>query len=296
MSVPLPKDLQVFFTCSKCGFFVSFGPVAKSLKGYHCGRCTKENDERRTTYEALARPYIFPCKYKNFGCDVFLPFGTEMKSHEMSCSKKPYKLKLPTLSLMCGKVTTKTLCVCKNRMFGCNYIKYSDEIREHERTCFVYGCPLGERVCGWRGIMEWITNHCWKQHQLYDSVSPAVKLKEILRSEENTFFYIIVIICSGRCLYFRVCIKTERIQRAYPSLYIAVQFIDDEADKAKEYICYADIEKSSGIKFHRRLKFCCSPYTLDEDAFKNCTHIPIKHFRGSTLHFNIALIKRNIEL
>lgn len=287
MSVPVPKDLQQLFTCSKCGFFISFGPVTNSLKGFQCGRCSKENDDHGIFYEYLTRTYIFPCKYKNSGCDVLMPFGTEMKNHEMLCSKIPHGLKLPALSLMCGKVTTNTLCVCKNRMFGCNFIKHFDEVQQHERTCFVYGCPLGKRVCGWRGIMDWIPNHCWKKHQFYDSVAPVVNLNEILKSGESTFFYIAVIKRYGRCLYFRVCIKLEKYKTVVSSMYIAVQCIDDEADKAKEYVCYADIEKS-GIKSLCRLKFCCSRYTLDEDAFENSTDISLKHFRESTFYFSIT--------
>lgn len=90
MPVPLPIELTEDLTCSSCSHLISVGPVTKTSSGYQCGRCPGDNGEKNFLYETLARGFLFPCKYKNVGCDVWLPFGIKMKAHEISCGRKPY--------------------------------------------------------------------------------------------------------------------------------------------------------------------------------------------------------------
>lgn len=93
MSVPvlLPTEFQERLTCSSCRHILSVDPITKSPLGYHCGRCPNQSTaEHCTIYETLARCYLFPCKYKIYGCRVYLPFGMKMKQHEGSCEKRSY--------------------------------------------------------------------------------------------------------------------------------------------------------------------------------------------------------------
>lgn len=91
MPVPIPVELLEDLSCSSCGYLISVGPVTKTSSGYQCGRCQPSgDDDTNFLYETLARGYLFPCKYKNSGCDVWLPFGLKMKAHEVSCARKPY--------------------------------------------------------------------------------------------------------------------------------------------------------------------------------------------------------------
>lgn len=90
MPVPLPDELLEELTCSSCGDLISLGPVTKTPLGYQCGRCPNEHGEKNFLYETLARGYLFPCKYRNSGCNSWLPFGIKMKTHEVSCDRKPY--------------------------------------------------------------------------------------------------------------------------------------------------------------------------------------------------------------
>lgn len=90
MPVPLPDDLLEDLSCSLCGHPISIGPVTKTITGYQCGRCSNENDDRNFVYETLARGYLFPCKYKNSGCNSWLPFGQQMRAHEVACERKPF--------------------------------------------------------------------------------------------------------------------------------------------------------------------------------------------------------------
>lgn len=89
-AVPVPDDLLKDLTCSSCGYLISLGPVTKTSSGYQCGRCPNENGETNFLYETLARGYLFPCKFRNSGCDAWLPFGVKAKTHEVGCERKPY--------------------------------------------------------------------------------------------------------------------------------------------------------------------------------------------------------------
>lgn len=74
--------------CTKCSCYLSYGPVTPSSDGYLCGRCPGE--ESVTIYEALAQNCLFPCRYNQFGCQEVLPFGQQVKQHELICKNKPY--------------------------------------------------------------------------------------------------------------------------------------------------------------------------------------------------------------
>lgn len=195
------------------------------------------------------------------------------------------KMSVPpqTLSLVCGKIIT----ACKNRMYGCNYIENMDKVKQHEKTCIIYGCPVGKILCDWQGVMHCVEDHCRDDHKFNKQVLPVVKVNEILSLGESILFYPAVIGSERRGYsYFRVCFKFDKIQTTDSSImYIACQYIG-EATLAKKYDCFVDFEERRS-KSRGRLQLNCSPFTTEEKAFENSTRILLEHLKGSTLHFRI---------
>lgn len=203
--------------------------------------------------------------------------------------KKPIinvELQLPPSSFTSNEVSPQTLFACKNRMYGCNWLDSFNKVQQHESTCYAFGCPLGKKVCGWRGTRAAVRNHCKDEHNFNTCVSPVVKMNEILSSGESTFFYVAVSTNNnGSILYFRVCIKLEDIQTTHSSICIAVQYIGNTY-KANEHKCLVQFEEPGG-KSHAELQLSCSPLSADEDAFKNSRRISLEYLKNCTLIFCI---------
>lgn len=195
------------------------------------------------------------------------------------------ELQLPPSSFISNEVSAQALFACKNRMYGCNWLDSFNKIQQHESTCYAFGCPLGKRVCDWRGTRASVRNHCQDAHYFNTCVSPVVKLSEILSSGESTFFYVTATTNSnGSALYFRVCIKLEDVQTTQSSICIAVQYIGN-AFKANEHKCFVQFEESDG-KSEATMQLMCSPLTADEVAFRNSRRISLRHLEKSTLTFS----------
>lgn len=423
MSVPLPKEMEDHFTCSSCGFLISFGPVTKSSEGYQCGRCSNQDEEECNTYKTLASAYIFPCKYENSGCFATIAFGEKMKYHEMSCLAIPYMcpmaprqdckwkgmfhqmekhfnaihdavvlenlklevnleeltetryvyfytdsvfffidlsfdkdkglmvevmrvlrnekvktridqeytvelchrdnklsftrtiskyfldsntmitnntvidvtglnctdkssitmnvtLKLLTSSLTSGEITKKTIFVCKNRTYGCNYMSCFDSFQWHQTTCVVLKCPLENYKCDFLCLWNSMINHFKDKHNIKDEVPIVLKLDEILASEKTTIVYAVL---KPVCNYSlcRVCIKLVNIGTADSSMYIAAQYFSkpDRRDSNRQVL----FKDSNGLESKISVPFV--PFTSEENVFKNSTHIYLEHLNlnGSTL-------------
>lgn len=87
----IPENILQKLKCEECGGYLSSSPVMLKNNGNNiCGHCAPsfENDDekliRNTVYEDVATLILFPCAYKEDGCNEKLPIG-KMHDHEMGC-------------------------------------------------------------------------------------------------------------------------------------------------------------------------------------------------------------------
>ncbi|XP_023018976.2 uncharacterized protein isoform X2 [Leptinotarsa decemlineata] len=89
----LPKELLE--KCSRCGKYLSVGPIKLEKNKPVCGRCFQIEGNPLPAYENLAQFMVFPCVNDVHGCDATLAWGS-VASHEKSCQFSP--LECPALT------------------------------------------------------------------------------------------------------------------------------------------------------------------------------------------------------
>lgn len=86
----LPEDICESLICSKCGAYLSCGPV-HLLEGdkYICGRCPVETELPQILYDQVMEKISFPCRYKNKGCVEYFLFN-KTTEHEKVCVSRTF--------------------------------------------------------------------------------------------------------------------------------------------------------------------------------------------------------------
>lgn len=92
--INLPEDVLKKMTCLSCKHLLSLYPVfvKKDGTGALCGRCKPAEEEqylRDESYEILAQFLLFPCIYKENGCQKNL-VPTFIEEHEPCCEFRKY--------------------------------------------------------------------------------------------------------------------------------------------------------------------------------------------------------------
>lgn len=91
-SQEVPDTVLAKLICDNCEGHLSRGPVLMLDNGKNrCGRCIKpkQGGQRNIVYEELASLLLFPCRYKEHGCQKMVKF-TENQLHEESCAYRPF--------------------------------------------------------------------------------------------------------------------------------------------------------------------------------------------------------------
>lgn len=269
MSLPaqLSDEFEENLFCSSCGYPLSVGPITKTAKGYQCGRCPKEDtSEHLTIYESIARAYLFPCKYKMYGCHEILHFGMETTEHEDSCDKRAWH------------------CPCKNRPYGCTFISRYLITQRHESTCLVYNCPLEPQLCRWKGVLFAFAAHCQEKHEVLEN-GLTVDFVRLRSSGKTTFFHLLRSqVSPGDSQTFRVCIQMKEDGRK-PSVRVVVQYVGTAAN-AKQYVFSANIH--GYVSQAQAERFECQPYSSSEDdTFKFSTRLQWDWLKNSIVSFGI---------
>jgi len=88
----VPNFLMQQINCSVCKGYLSCGPVRVLPDGTSiCGRCSPPNNNapiyRMLTLEAILSKILFPCRFKQYGCQDSVRFGKAV-DHETNC---PYR-------------------------------------------------------------------------------------------------------------------------------------------------------------------------------------------------------------
>ncbi|KAK9889746.1 hypothetical protein WA026_007128 [Henosepilachna vigintioctopunctata] len=112
--------------CLICNNCLCVPPILEnSVFGTICGRwkCsilahTKGQNNRQTVYETLAKYLIFPCMYKNNGCETELKWG-DVEQHEEICTYKNF----------CCPLSMDHLCTSNEEK--CNWIGDTYELISH---------------------------------------------------------------------------------------------------------------------------------------------------------------------
>lgn len=86
----LQENILNNLKCAKCDLYLSVPPVVLlEDKSSVCGRCKLTPEEKKFAirdkpYEEVVKILLFPCKYKNKGCDAKIKFE-DMRNHEECC-------------------------------------------------------------------------------------------------------------------------------------------------------------------------------------------------------------------
>lgn len=422
MSIPLREELAQHLRCSSCDCIISFGPVTKSSSGYQCGRCPSGFCfERNSIYETLASDYLFPCQYNDSGCNAILPFGVEIRNHELNCPKRQYKCpilpsekcqwqdqfdrieqhansdhkklvlknlileihldcdkeiryvyfcksrglilvdlifnrtglsvvlqktvndindeeyqmvlcssdrkytmtfsKLSYTFLPCAKTLRKAInmvdinllrhidskdkkllinfelkqpsidtvhkesaYLCKNQIYGCSYVDFYQETRNHEKDCIACPCPLGSDVCEWKGIISLLEEHCRKNHNdvIVSSSTINVDLKQIASSEKTTHFYLVSSYFRPWQGMFRICVRLENDATICVNVQIVGTTKEDVAKQYKYTMQLKGFTKLKPIK-----TFDCQPYAFGANIFKCGQRFCYDQLKEHTIEFNL---------